>query len=60
MKVKFLQAIAGGIDAYVGDVKEVTDKEAKRLINAGICQPYNVTEEKEQPARGKKPRLHNR
>lgn len=60
MKVKFLMAIAGGINAYKGDVKNVEDKEAQRLIKASICEPYDAEDVEDKEKRGKRPRINTR
>lgn len=64
MKVKFKQAISGGYTAYPGQILEVKDKEANRLIAAEICTAVTDADLKEHPIKevikAKRPRVNTR
>ncbi len=38
MKIKFLTSIAGGINFNAGDIADILDAEASRLIAGGIAE----------------------
>jgi len=58
MKVKFLQAIAGGINAQRGQELEIEEKQAKNLIAAQICIQIDSFSKEETKA--KRPRIQTR
>ena len=49
MKIRFLHSIAGGINFNPGDVGEIPDAEAKRLIAAGIAEAVVVAGKRVSP-----------
>lgn len=58
MKVKFLEPIAGGINAQRGQELELDDKQAKNLIAAQIC--IQIDSFSKQETKGKRPRIQTR
>ena len=58
MQLRFLTSMAGATNRNVGDVAEVAEPEAGRLVAAGYAVP--VVEEKQERAVPKRPAAEKR